>query len=192
MLKNLYLLVSSLLIAAPLFAQSYPAAEGGRVAVRVGAEVSAFNPDYGCSNNSPFACGSAMLFGAGPYADVDHLWFRRLGAAGEGHFLVRNGQKQYSYLAGPRIVVLNHRKLALNGKFLIGVTHLSLPPRSLGAGNYLTYAPGATLDYRLSPRLSARVDYEYQIWPNFVGSGTGQGGLTPNGFSVGMSYTLRR
>ena len=62
------------------------------------------------------------------------------------------------------------------------------------------YAPGGTLDYRLTHRLIIRGDYEYQLWPSFAGppsynSTTGTlnpntSGLTPNGFSVGIMYRI--
>ena len=48
-----------------------------------------------------------------------------------------------------------------------------------------------TFGYRLSPRFLVRADYEYQMWPGYVGV-KGQHGLTPNGFTVGVSYRLFR
>ncbi len=69
----------------------------------------------------------------------------------------------------------------------MGLGTLDVPSHAIGAGNYFVYAPGVTMDFRVKKRLTARVDYEYQIWPTFLDSG-----LTPNGFSFGFSYALLR
>lgn len=189
MVKKVWLLVGTLLFSATLFAQSHPSAEGGGIDISVGAQFSTFNPDWGCTNSTPLTCWNHQIYGVGPFVDVDHLLFRRLGAEGEARFLAFHGNTQFTYLAGPRVALLHYRRTKLSGKFLLGDGHIEASP---GTGNYLVYAPGATLDYRMTHRLSARVDYEYQIWPSFKGNGTGSGGLTPNGLSFGVSYALRR
>jgi hypothetical protein len=88
------------------------------------------------------------------------------------------------------------KQLRESGKLLAGDARLSLPRGGFGSGNYFAYAPGAIVDYRVSRRLSARVDYEFQVWPSFKGIPTtttsGTGGLTPNGFSFGVSYAILR
>ena len=95
-------------------------------------------------------------------------------------------------MAGPRVKILRHKRVTFSGKFLIGVGHLSIS-RGTGAGTYLAYAPGGLVDYALTRRLFARFDYEYQFWPTFgSSSGSGHGGLTPNGLSLGIIYSLRR
>jgi hypothetical protein len=94
---------------------------------------------------------------------------------------------QSNYLAGPRVGLLHFRtRFFFTGKFLFGLGHIDTPNHGAGSGNYFVYAPGAVLDVRVKKRLTARVDYEYQIWPSFLGGG----GLTPNGFSFGLSYAL--
>ena len=82
--------------------------------------------------------------------------------------------------------------MLFSGKVLLGEGHISLPRGAAGAGNYFAYAPGAIFDFWLTRRVIARADYEYQMWPSFKGAGTGAGGLTPNGFSFGVSYALTR
>jgi opacity protein-like surface antigen len=88
--------------------------------------------------------------------------------------------------------LLRYRGASLNGKFLIGDAHMSLPKGSVGNGNHFAYAPGAGVDVRVTRRVNARVDYEYQIWPSWPAFRKGGGGLSPNGFSVGVSYALLR
>lgn len=194
MSRKLWLLAACCLLSAKLFAQTQYSAEGVHPTVWVGAEISTFNPDYGCRKSSPFSCWTNQLIGITPYAEAHHLLFRRLGAEGEARFLHWRGPgvlTETSYLAGPRIDIVQYRRLLLGAKIVAGIGHFSANGGA-GEGNYFVYAPGATLDYRLSRKLSARVDYEYQEWPSFKGSGTGTGGLTPNGLSFGISYAVIR
>lgn len=48
------------------------------------------------------------------------------------------------------------------------------------------YSLGGGVDYRISHRVTARADYEYQWWPQFLGPNA----LTPNGFTVGAAYNF--
>jgi hypothetical protein len=184
-----------------LVAQSSPSAERGGVTIWVGGEFSSFNPDYGCASSSPFSCGSNNLTGIGTFGDFNHLYLPRLGAEAEARFLHwsgPNGVSENTYLFGPKYNIWSFRRipLVLEAKFLFGTGHINLPDHGLGEGNHLVYAPGATADFRLSRRWSARVGYEYQMWPGFEGVATsftnGTGGITPNGFSLGVSYALQR
>ena len=200
MLKRFFLLLSCLLMATLLPAQTSPSAERGGVTVWVGAGGSTFNPDYGCASSSPFSCGDGQLQGITAFSDVNHLFFPRLGAEGEARFLHWGGPpgvSEDSYLFGPRFHVLRYkRRLTADIKFLVGTGHINLPNHGPGEGNYFAYAPGGEADFRLSPRWAARVDYEYQVWPGFEGVPTaftsGTGGITPNGFSLGISYAILR
>src|SRR6516162_8375961 len=49
--------------------------------------------------------------------------------------------------------------------------HIETPNHGKDSGNYFVYAPGTVFDIRLKKRLTARVDYEYQLWPSFAGGG---------------------
>ena len=200
MLKYVYLGLSFLLISLSLSAQSLPSAEGG-MSVWAGAEISTFNPDYGCAESSPFSCGDHQLIGIAPFVDVDRLFFQKVGVEGELRFLHWRGPgagiTESSYLAGPRVGIVHLRRTVfISGKMLIGDGHLNLPKNSVGAGNYFVFAPGFVSDVRLSKRWAARGEYEYQFWPGFSSIpsaySSGTGGLTPNGFSVGLSYALVR
>ncbi len=201
MYRFLCIFLSSLLLSATLSAQSLPSAEGPRVSVWVGAELSTFNPDYGCSDNSPFICGGQQLIGVAPLVDANHLFFPRLGAEAQARFLHWRGPgaglTESSYLAGPRFGLLSFKRtIFLSGKLLVGSANLHLPSSAAGSGTYFAYAPGGVAEFRITRRLTARADYEYQVWPYFKGvpsaTTTGTGGLTPNGFSLGVSYAILR
>lgn len=193
MLKKLCLLGASLLLTFPMFAQSFPSAEGTGITLWAGASVSSFNPDYGCPSNSPFQCGN-QLIGIAPALHTNGFLFRRVGAEAEARFLHWHGPiglTESTYLAGPSVYIHSYKKLTFSGRFLIGIGHLDYK-NGFGTGNYLAYAPAGVVDYHLRRRWIARVDYEYQLWPSFHGtqSGSGHGGLTPNGFSVGLNYAI--
>jgi hypothetical protein len=201
MIKRVCLLSSCLLMSSiVLAAQTSPAAERGGVAIWVGGEFSTFNPDYGCAKTGPFSCGNNLL-GIGTYGDFNHLFLPRLGAEAEARFLHWSGPvdglSENTYLFGPRYTVWRFRGiLDLDAKFLLGIGHINLPHHGQGEGNHFAYAPGVTANFRVSRRWSARVGYEYQIWPGFEGVATsftsGTGGITPNGLSFGVSYAVLR
>ncbi len=187
-----------LLLVVPLEGQVAPSAQGTQTPLRfwVGASISTFNPDYGCVNNSPVSCWNHHLIGVSPYLDTNYFAFDRVGVEAEARLLLWHGPAtliESSYLAGPRVRLYSSRDLNFAGKFLVGRASLDVPDHLLGGGGYFAYAPGAEIDYRLARHVAARVEYEYQRWPAYpcfkCGSG-GVGGLTPNGFSFGVSYAL--
>ena len=200
MRKGLCLLSLCFLMTTILSAQSSPSAERGGVTIWVGGEFSTFNPDYGCPSAGPFSCSGNNLLGIGTFGDFNHLFLPRLGAEAEARFLHWRGPNtvsQNTYLFGPHYNAWRFRRvLDLDVKLLVGNGHITLPDHGPGEGNYFVYAPGVTADFRLSRRWSARVGYEYQMWPGFEGVATsftsGTGGITPNGFSVGISYAVLR
>jgi opacity protein-like surface antigen len=49
------------------------------------------------------------------------------------------------------------------------------------------YAIGGGAEYKIWKTLYARVDYEYQWWPQVLSSKT----LDPNGYTFGATYYLR-
>ena len=153
--------------------------------------MSLFNPDYGCKT---VGCSgwSHPLLGVAPFADANHLIWR-IGLEGEARWLnwlgPGGGLKESNYLVGPRYPVYAGRRLSANVKFLAGGAFLDNGRES---GGWAAFVPGATVGYRLSPRLMVRGDYEYQMWPGFVNSRGQVHGLTPDGYSIGVSYRLFR
>jgi opacity protein-like surface antigen len=182
-------------------AQSAESAVGGNSSLWAGTEFSSFNPDYSCSSTEPFGCQN-QLFGPAAFFDlnVSPKW----GAEGEARWLHWNGdggQIESSYLAGGRYRVADYHRLNLWLKLLMGgglITTPGYPAHGSLKGSYFAYAPGGTLEFPLTHRISLRGDYEYQIWPSFAGPPsydtttgtviTHAHGLTPNGFSLGVTY----
>ncbi len=194
MLKKLYIAPAFLLVLVPLASQTVPSAHGGPGAtIWVGAAVSMFNPDYGCKSNSPFSCWEHELIGVGPYVYTSPFLLGRVGGEAELRMLLWHGPAtliEYSYMGGPRVQIFRYKKVDFSARILFGQAHLDLAAPAVGGGSYFAYAPGAAVDYRVSRHVAARFDYEYQRWPGFPSSTGGSGGLTPNGFSVGLSYAI--
>lgn len=182
-------------------AQAPQSAVGGNAGMWATGEISIFNPDFGCPGASPFSCGSGQLLGLTALFDFNAT--SRWGAEGEARWLLWHGvggEKESNYLLGPRYRVYQRGQFDLWPKLMLGggwITTPGYPQAGTLKGSYFAIAPGVTADYRLNNRWSVRADYEYQFWPSFAGPPTfnsaGQvlqhnHGLTPNGFSVGVSY----
>jgi hypothetical protein len=192
-----------LLLPAGLVAQNSQSATGGEAALWGGAEASAFNPDWGCPNSNPF-CQYDLI---GPTALVDFNLHGKYGIEGEARWLhwrgAGNGEIESNYLAGPHYRLARFHRVSAWAKLELGGGWITTPdypqPGSL-KGSYFVYAPGGTVDYYVTRRLAIRGDYEWEIWPGFSGppsynSTTGtvnqnNGGLSPNGFSVGVVYKI--
>jgi hypothetical protein len=193
-------LIAFLLLPAALTAQNPKSAIGGDASLWAGGEVSVFNPDYSCGSSWPLGCTYELYGGA---ALIDFNLYPKLGAEGEARWLHWNGdagQVESNYLIGPRYKIYRIDRFSIWGKVVMGggwITTPHYPEAGSLKGSYFVYAPGATLDYRLSRRLLLRADYEYQIWPSFAVQPTYSSsgalvyhdhGITPNGVSVGFTY----
>jgi hypothetical protein len=193
-------LFALLLIPTALIAQNSQSATGGEASISAGAEISGFNPDWGCPSSSPF-CANDLV---GPTAFFDFDMHGKYGLEGEARWLHWHGvggEVESNYLVGPRYRMFRYGRLSGWFKLVVGggwITTINYPAAGSLKGSYFVYAPGGTVNYRLSHRLFVRADYEWQFWPSFAGpptynSTTGQvvqnnSGLTPNGFSVGIAY----
>lgn len=189
-----------LLAASTLaWAQSPRSAVGGEAGFWAGAEMSSFNPDYDCSSNLPFNCPSQIL---GPAVFFDFNMYSRWGAEGEARWMDwhgTGGESEANYMLGPRYRAFRYGRFSGWGKLMLGggwITTPNYPQAGSLRGSYFVMAPGGDLNYRITPHLTARADYEYQFWPSFNGPPTFEGGrltthnhgLTPNGFSFGVEW----
>ncbi len=189
-----------LLVPVAIMAQTAPATVGGNSTLWAGAEFSTFNPDYSCASSKPFGCANQLY---GPAAFFDLNVRPKWGVEGEARWLHWNGnggQIESNYLGGGRYRAYRYHRLDLWVKFLIGgglITTPNFPAAGSLKGSYFALAPGGTVEYRLTHRITLRGDYEYQFWPSFAGppsiDNNGNliqhaSGLTPNGFSFGASY----
>ena len=200
MLKRAGIFFVLLIAPTVVLAQVPRSAVGGNASLWAGGEVSSFNPDYSCSSDVPFNCKDQLV---GPGAFFDLNVTPKWGAEGEARWLHWNGtggEVESSYLAGGRYRAFRYGRLDGWVKMLVGAGLITTPYFPVAGslkGSYFAYAPGGTLQMRLTDRISLRGDYEFQFWPAFTGpptySSTGalvqhNNGLTPNGFSLGVSY----
>ena len=182
--------------------QVRPAAVGSERHLWGGVEFSNFQNDWIKYKRSD---------GIGFYGD--YLITNRLGIEGEirllnlnsvsGTAVIANGKVQSgtinekTYLAGPIFNAYQYHHLEAYGKVLLGVATASYPPSvtySNASGSYFAFEPGGGVEYRLSRNFKVRGEYDYQIWPSAPGDAISfpkkSSGLTPNGFSVGVSYQI--
>jgi hypothetical protein len=152
---------------------AYDADKGG-LSLSVGATASGYQVQY----------GEQKLLGFAGMVDVDTT--RHLGIEAEGRWLTYHnptGIQDKTWLGGIRY----HHKIGMfqvYGKGLAGIGQFTFP-YDFAHGNYLVFAPGAGADYRVTRRISLRVDAEYQIWPQFT-----YGSMTSYGLSVGAMYHI--
>ena len=190
-----------LLLPTALIAQSSESATGGEAKLSAGAEMSAFNPDWGCTTSSPF-CTNELI---GPAAFFDFDLHGKYGVEGEARWLNFHGlrKRDTSRIIWLVLGIGSSGTIALSGWFKLewavdGSQRTDYPAAGSLKGSYFAYAPGGTLQYPLSRRWILRGDYEWQFWPSFAGPPTynpttgtvvqHNSGLTPNGISVGVAY----
>jgi hypothetical protein len=192
--------IALLLLPTALIAQSSESATGGEARVSAGAEMSAFNPDWGCASSSPFCAGDVI----GPTAFFDFDLHGKYGVEGEARWLHWHGiggEVESNYLVGPRYRFFRYHRLSGWLKVEVGggwITTIDYPAAGSLKGSYFAYAPGGTLEYPLAHRWILRGDYEWEVWPSFSGPPTydpttgtvvqHNSGLTPNGLSLGVAY----
>ncbi|MGA3131255.1 MAG: hypothetical protein ABSD59_10670 [Terracidiphilus sp.] len=165
------------------FAQVGPAATYAEPVLTTGGFYSFFDANY----------ESYRMTGLGTYIDWTPPMFWYFGAEGESRWLIfkgANNLREYNYLAGPRYTFFIGRVVHPYAKLLAGAGEINFPYH-LAHGGYLAIAPGGGADFSLHQRWRMRADYEYQIWPNFVGApGIPSNALKPNGVSVGVSFGI--
>lgn len=157
-------------------AQSRESATAGRLFLWVGGGASGYYIQYGAVKN----------LGITAYVDADSV--RRFGIEAEGRWLdwhQNNDIHAETYLAGPRYH-FNVGRIQPYVKGLAGLGRFNFT-NNYAYGRYFVVAGGGGMDYRLSPRWSARADFEYQYWPQFTFGAMSSGGVT-----VGVRYLVLR
>lgn len=183
-IKKIFIL-SFMVTAAAAYAQVVPATKGGESTLWVGGEYARFAPDYGAGD----------LNGAGALFDLNVT--PKIGVIGEFRWLHWSpsedvGETQSDYLGGVKYRLFKWYRLSGDAKFVLGGVWIRFPD-DIGSGSYFAFAPGGTLNYRLSRRFLVRGDYEYQFLPSAPNiPGQPNNGLQPRGFSVGVMYNLIR
>jgi len=157
-LKHCIALSVLLGLAAPLLSQAIPTAS--RTAdLQVGVGYSSARPDY-VRRTFP---------GITAYADIG---FRpHLGVEAEFHYLVDHGGSQMAertYELGVRYL-RSYGHVAPYAKGMVGLGQLKYP-QGLVTLDYRIFAGGAGADFKLTPRIHLRGEYEYQRWAGFSNS----------------------
>jgi len=179
------LILSFLLGSGAAYAQVAPSVRGGNSTLWVGGEFASFDSDYDTTSR---------IVGIG--VDADYNFTQRFGAIAEARWMHWNGadsQGQSDYLIGGKYAFWRFHRFTFNAKFLVGGVWVKYPVVATGGstGSYFAYAPGGSVDYRLSRHFSVRGAYEYQFLPSAPGfANEPSNGLTPNGFSVGVNYRI--
>ncbi len=179
------LIILSLTIAA-VRAQSSESAHGGGQSVWIGLDFADMEVGF------PYESGQRMS-GIGVFGTLN--FSHRIAVQAESNFLRFNsyyGENQTSLLVGPRYTFLHSSKYRPYAQFSIGDVHTQYP-FAIGSGNSFALAPAFGLDYRVTPRWAVQGQYEVQFLPNSPNfTDEPKFGMTPNGFSFGVSYRLHR
>jgi hypothetical protein len=177
--------------ASRLGAQVTYSAREGRTPLSVGFGVADFSDDWGTRN--PRQVGLTLWIDW----HLPHMpsKLRGLGLEFEGrdvNYATPDsipGHRMTTGLAGPMFQWRREKRIRPYAKYLLGIGNLDFP----GSCCYqqdtrAIFAPGAGADVRLIGRLSARGEYEYQMWHAIFGPHD----LTPQGFTFGVVYDLGR
>ena len=181
--KPFLFLLLLLVCTLPGFGQVFESAVGSRPHLWAGVEGSDFNPDY----------NFYRVYGIGVYGD--YYLKPKLGVEAEIRLLDLNkprGLTQKTFLAGPTYTFLRYHRFSGYGKVLLGASTMTFP-NNIGYGSYFAFEPGGGVEYRLAPRWKLRGEYDYQFWPSapgFTSPGFPSRGLTPAGYSGGLSYRI--
>jgi opacity protein-like surface antigen len=174
-LAHLVLLTGMASMTSLLAAQAIPAAS--RVGdLKIGGGFSSAASDYGQRFN-----------GGAAYFDFDFL--PAVGLTGEFHFVDgTGGLYEKTYEVGGRYFQ-TYGPFVPYAKILYGRGVFNFPPFPDGFQANYAYnlaAIGGGADYKVTPYLYVRADWEYQKWFSFQGSS-----LTPNMVTLGAAYHFR-
>ena len=179
------LLLLAVFAAAAARAQVAASSTGAGQSLWVGGEYS--NLRAGFPYDSSFRLG-----GIGAFAAFN--WNHRFGLQGEAawlRFQGFEGETESDYLIGPRYTFLHSQRLRPYAAFEVGGVRMHYP-FELGSGSFFAMAPTGGFEYRLSPRWSTRVQYQYQYLlhsPNFTDEP--RFGIRPSGIQAGIAYRIR-
>jgi opacity protein-like surface antigen len=166
-------------------AQVVPSATKGQFTLTAGGFGSVTQPDYagfGVAQTSP-----NRLYGIGAFVDVRFRRWVQVEAEGRwSRFNEFENISEDNYLIGPRIPIHSFRFMRATpyGKVLVGFARMNFENNDAW-GRFTDIAYGGGVDFRLTNRISARGDFEYQQWPDWLSSA-----LYPYSVSAGVSYRI--
>ena len=175
--------------ATRLSAQVAYSAREGKLPLSVGFGVADFSDDWGTRN--PRQVGLTL------WIDwrLPHMpsKLRGLGIEFEGRDVnyatpdYLPGHRMTTGLAGPMYQWRRENRIRPYVKYLMGIGNLDFPSTCCyQQDTRAIFAPAGGADVRLIGRLSARGEYEYQMWHAIFGPHD----LTPQGFTFGVVYDL--
>jgi hypothetical protein len=171
--------------AVPARAQVVPSATKGQFTLTAGGFASVTQPDYagfGFAQTSP-----NRLYGIGAFVDVRFRRWVQLEAEGRwSRFNEFEDISEDNYLIGPRFPIhtFHFMRATPYGKALVGLGRMN-GENNEWYGHFTAIAYGGGVDFKLKGRISARGDFEYQQWPNWLSSS-----LYPYVVSAGVSYRI--
>jgi len=174
-------------------AQVVPSATKGQFTLTAGGFGSVTQPDYaggGVAQTSP-----NRLYGIGAFVDVRFRRWVQFEAEGRwSRFNEFVDISEDNYLIGPRVPLHTFRFMRATpyGKVLVGFGRMNFENNEAW-GRFTAIAYGGGVDFRLTNRISARGDFEYQDWPSWINSQTPPyhpQSLYPYGVSAGVSYRI--
>jgi hypothetical protein len=190
MRSKLLVAVAALVFAMPGSAQVIPAAEKSTVNLSVGGGFDYWWGDWG---------GAVHRFGPSAWLTAD-IW-HGFGINVEGHSMIvgggNNASDHYKYFAGKGgLIYTYHRWTTIRpyAKAEAGYASLSFPSTGLSYThqNEHIWSVGGGGEYRVWKRLWTRVDYTYDLFPNFYSPITHEYHyLTPSGITFGGTYHFR-
>jgi len=173
-------------------AQVAPSATKSQFTLTAGGLGSIFQPDY--AGNHDLTTGAPVaqtspnrLYGIGAFVDVKFSRWVQIEA--EGRWLRFNQFEDINednYLIGPRLPIHHFQFMHATpyAKALIGYGRMNFE-NNIAWGRFTDIAYGGGVDFKLSKRISARGDFEFQQWPSWFNSS-----LAPYGLSAGLSYKI--
>ena len=164
----------------------------GGIPITVGAGVSSYNTSW----------NKGQLWGGNVWIDYNFDWLpgplSGLGLEAEGRDLSLDRPAKYAPITKQDVasggVVYRWRhyeRFRPYGKFLMGYGNTDWDGKAgvrVHQSRTVTTAGGG-VEAEAMHRVWVRLDYEYQWWPDFFAVDTpGQGSLSPEGFTLGVSY----
>ena len=170
-------------------AQVAPSAYRSQFTLTAGGLGSVFQPDY--AGNAIAQTSPNRLYGIGAFVDVKFTRWAQLEAEGRWQrFNQFENIYEDNYLIGPILPIHHFQFMHATpyAKVLAGVGKINFE-FSDAYGHFTALAYGGGVDFKLTDRISARGDFEYQQWPGsstFLNHTT----LYPYGASAGVSYRI--
>ncbi|MGD0627768.1 MAG: outer membrane beta-barrel protein [Terracidiphilus sp.] len=208
LLSRLLLTAVFMAAAIPDHAQSVYAARQSKVDLAFGGGGSNFDPDFAQGPAPRYleqtGMGQGRRWGYTVWADAGMpfgpRWLRGFRAEVQyrsvyaGVMVEQMGLKEQTVGGGATYTLRHWQSLRPYGKYIFSLGSISFTPIPLPLGSSYSQdsravqALGGGIELRCSEHISARADYEYQLWGRLLGAPD----FTPQGVTVGAMYSLRK